>query len=420
MKFVDPQPFNMNTAFLKYQLGQCSDIYNVAAQHEFESLVECEMPRRYNYSKEPRGSVSCLEIDHSGQFLLACGNDGSLGVWGLDERLDRDRGLLYCKRIKFQARKVLDEPMVRAPSMPAPQVVHSFETRRNKFRLYRQSSAEAQQIANAPVGHRYGIRSAKWYRIDNGMFFTGSNDCSLQIWDTNTFETVQSIELGHRVNQIDTDPEGEYLIVATEDGYPRLIDLRNLVTSGVTHLGQGTMPYEVLTCKCNPKRSHIIATGDSHGCVKLWDLRKRNRMLMELTHTSQGKRAHMSVCNDLAWDQAGHQLATLGTDGKLHVWAPFTTLPSRQVGPLDLPRTRHHRRTSQRLLWFDNYILCNTDYGEIQLFDACHAKLWTKIEDPDMCNKTPQFSSMAMQPNMANGKGLRLYLGTANSIYEYT
>lgn len=409
----------MNTAFLKYQLGQCDHIFRNGAQHEFESLVECEAPRRYHYSKEHRGTVSCLEMDHSGQFLLACGNDGSLGVWGLDERLDRERNLLYCKRIKFSARKNLIEPSTRAASIPSTQVVHSFETRTNKFRLYRQSSAENNQRLTSHVGHSYGIRSAKWYHVDNGMFFTGSNDCSLQIWDTNAFEAVQSLDVGRRVNQIDTDPNGEYIVVATEDGYPRLVDLRNLVASGITHLGQGTMPHEMLTCKFNPKRPHIVATGDSQGCVKLWDLRKRNRMLMELNHTSPGKKAHSSACNDLAWDQDGHQLTTLGTDGKLYVWAPFTTHLPRQVGPLDLPRTRHHKRTSQRLLWFDNYILCNTDYGEIQLFDACHGKLWTKIEDPDPLNKTPQFSSMALQHSMSNGKGLRLFLGTGNYIYEY-
>lgn len=415
----------MNTWFLKFQLNDISGSYlnHLSVQHEFEKMVESESPRKYQYSKSKIGGTSCLQIDPStGKFLLACGNDGSLGIWSLDDRCHDDE--LYCKRIKFSARKGSNDEPIRIPTSrnANPQMVHSFETRQNRFKLYRQSSSPlmSTQASQSRPGHRYGIRSCQWFKLDNGMFFTGSNDFSLQLWDTNSLEAVHSIDLGHRVNQIDTTDH--YVVAATEDCYPRLIDLRN--PTGITHLGSGTMPHEMLTLRCNPEKSHIVATGDSSGSVKLWDLRKRNQLLMELYHDVPRKKAHLNHCQDLAWNSHGSQLASIGADGRIYMWSPFNQSHQvLQLGPHDLPRTRHLRRTSQRLLWYENYILCNTDYGEIQFLDPISKKLWTKIEDPEPSSSTSssnQFSGMALQDKLSNGIGLRLYLSSGNSIYEYT
>lgn len=72
-------------------------------------------------------------------------------------------------------------------------LVHSFQTQRNKYRMYRQSSAavpvQRSHISNktdSPIGfsetlsetdseasishHKYGITTLKWYKADNGMF----------------------------------------------------------------------------------------------------------------------------------------------------------------------------------------------------------------------------------------------------------
>lgn len=412
----------MNAYFLRFQLNDISGSYlnHLSIQHEFEKMVESESPRKYQYSKSKIGGTSCLQVDpNTGKFLLACGNDGSLGIWSLDDRCRDDE--LYCKRINFSARSGTDNEPVTLPTNRNAQMVHSFETRKNRFRLYRQSSSSSVPTqSQARPGHRHSIRSCQWFKLDNGMFFTGSNDFSLQLWDTNSLEAVHSVDVGHRVNQIDTTDH--YVVVATEDGYPRLTDLRN--PTGITHLGSGTMPHEVLTVHCNPQKTHIVATGDSSGSVKLWDLRKRNQLLTELYHHVPRKRAHLSHCQDLAWNSDGSQLASIGADGRIYMWSPLN--PSHdalQVGPHDLPRTRHLRRTSQRLLWSENYILCNTDYGEIQFLDPISKRLWTKIEDPEPSSTTSpsaQFSGMAIQDKLSNGMGLRLYLSAGNSIYEYT
>ncbi len=40
-------------------------------------------------------------------------------------------------------------------------------------------------------GHSYGISALQWYTFDTGMFFTGSFDATLKVWDTNTLEVSQ-------------------------------------------------------------------------------------------------------------------------------------------------------------------------------------------------------------------------------------
>lgn len=437
----------MNTLFLQYQFGDISDsrLCRIARQSEFQKLLECTAPNYYKYAKGTKNisGVSCLDMDNMGQHLLGSGVDGSVSIWSLDDKLDEMHNGLCCKRLNFRSRSSMIEESSpskkRAKTVsPSPRIVHSFETRRNKYRMYRQSSDltkltdDEEADASASKGHRFGITTLKWYAKDNGMFFTGSNDSKVKLWDTNTFEAVQEINLDYRINQLDTDNDGTYIVVATEDYYPRIIDLKNVLSAGITNLSANKMDSEILCCKINPLKTHIVATGDSQGNVKLWDLRMRNRLLLELSH-EESRRAHLKNCNDLCWNSDGTELASIATDGRCYIWTPFTTtIERKQMCSLDLMRNKIKKRVSQRLLRFDDYLLCNTDHGEIQIYETIEGKLYSKIDHPvsQQTNKsTNYFTGMTMQQNIANSRGLRLYLGTssisnteiksAGCVYEY-
>lgn len=491
--------------FLEYKLGNISlnEFRRRAIQSELERILEDPLPnmKNYRFSKQScynpkKGTplnigVNCLDIDNTGQVLLGGGDDGSLSIWGLEESLhqnDEGEQELINKRldyIKRQPHQSDDEPAQmagyknknsRTNDSNAMRLVHSFQTQRNKYRMYRQSNAAVSipkshisNKTNSPIGrseqlsetdseasishHKYGITTLKWYNVDNGMFFTGSNDRTVKIWDTNRLEAVQDINLGYKINQIDNNvaDDGSLLAVASEDYYPRLIDLRTM-NSGITTLGKGSQTRtqsEILCCKFNPVREQIIACGDMEGGIKLWDLRMRNRLYLELKRNKNGlktinnvddegqsdvyfssnqSKAHLRCCSDIVWNSEGSELCSIGMDGKLNVWRPFTEILQPkgmasyfQLGPQDLSRIKYKKRVSQRLLWFDKFLLCITDNGEIEIYNTEEEKLWNKLEYP-IVNQVKknlashcQFSSMVVQTNMMNSVGLKLFFGTNNN-----
>ncbi|KOH00887.1 Rad28p [Saccharomyces eubayanus] len=496
--------------FLQYRLGDISfdEFHRRTIQNEFERILEEPSLNLKNYCFNRRSihdtgksthlniGVSCLDIDNTGQVLLGGGDDGSLSVWGLDEsshQNDEGQQELINKRLNFIKRQphqndsehtqtpYHEDKKQRLHDSNATRLVHSFQTQRNKYRMYRQSTAtdsgSRSHMTSANNGcagvrntslsetdaedvishHRYGITTLKWYRTDNGMFFTGSNDKTVKLWDTNRFEAVQNINLGYKINQIDNNiaDSSSLLVVASEDYYPRLIDLRTM-NSGITTLGMGNktrMQSEILCCKFNPVREQIIACGDMQGGIKLWDLRMRNKLYLQLKRNKKGldiignnndsgddvyfssneSNAHLKCCCDIVWNNEGSELCSTGADGKLIIWRPFTEIlrkdditSYKQLGPQDLNRIKYKKRLSQRLLWFDKFLLCITDNGEIQIYNTEEGKLWNKLEYPMGHNQVKrslashcQFSSMALQTNMMNSVGLRLFLGTnSNTVSD--
>ena len=115
-------------------------------------------------------------------------------------------------------------------------------------------------------------------------------------------------------------------------------------------------------------------------------------------------------------------------DGKLNVWRPFTEIMQpeglasySQLGTQDLSRIKYKKRVSRRLLWFDKFLLCITDNGEVEIYNTEEKKLWNKLEYP-MVNQVKknqashcQFSSMIVQTNIMNSVGLKLFFGTNNN-----
>lgn len=454
----------MNHSLLQHRFGVSppGDLVRAARQHEFERIVECSNPRSYSYYRKSNvlGAVTCLDIDNTGQFLLGSGSDGSLSVWSFDDKVDekmytesdieeQETYELLNKRVKYAKRSISrDEKDDTGATAAGPgsqqredatlREVHSFETSRSKYRMYRKSSSkpndsvsflERTEDVSTINAHKYSIRSVKWYKKDNGMFFSGSNDCSVKIWDTNLFEPVMEFAMDYKVNQLDCNRDN-LVIVATEYDYPRILDL-NSMNMGVTTLGNAAntpMKSEILCCKFNPQLDHIVAVGDDDGVIKIWDLRMGNKVYKRI------RKAHLKSCNDIAWDETGRQLVSVGLDGKCKKWQPFvssagigTGTPGEPdeymaIGESDITRNRYKKRTSQRLAWYDKYIIFNGDYNELNIFEAEYGKLWSKVKNPlqrRAGQQETQLSSMALQTCNTNARGLRLILGTSNTLFEY-
>ncbi|CAL9730347.1 radiation-sensitive protein 28 [Monosporozyma unispora] len=445
----------MNELYQQYKLGLIPyrQWINTIKINQFENLIENSKQVAYKTSKlhqSYQNKINCLDLDQfdKGKFLLSGHDDGSITLWSLDSGKTKSNNELINTKLNISKRLTTqqyeDNDNINTP--PPSTLIYSTQTRTNKFRMYRGGNGKNKRI-KLSQSHEYGITTLKWYGPDNGMFFTGGNDSMIKIWDTNEFTTVQELNFNYKINQIDCVAKTPFIVIACEDYYPRLIDLKTL-NMGVTVFGKKTgkdttNKCEILACKINPRDNNIIASSDIDGHIKLWDIRMGNQLLHELIKSDIRQKAHTQSCNDLIWNEEGNKLISIGLDGKIIEWDPFDNnlyenkfndkenmnyylidkdelniVPNyRMIGDIDTMRNRYKKRISKRMEWFnDKYLIVVTDYGQLQIFDTMEGKYWNKLELPLEYNsgKTNrgQFTGIALQQDMTNSRGIRLLTGT--------
>lgn len=57
-------------------------------------------------------------------------------------------------------------------------------------------------IYRIPSAHEYAVSTLAWYPHDNGLFFSGSSDHTVKVWDPNTMRVIRSWTLEGRVFSI--------------------------------------------------------------------------------------------------------------------------------------------------------------------------------------------------------------------------
>eukprot|EP01132_Coremiostelium_polycephalum_P002572 gene2572-3186_t len=133
-----------------------------------------------------------------------------------------------------------------------------------------------------------GIWSVQWYPNDTGMFFTGSIDGAVEVWDTNREDVSMQFDVETCVNAIDfSQVQSSNLLIAaaTNDQKGRLCDLRS---GKSTHCLSGHREG-LLAIKWSPYSSHLIATGSRDFTIRLWDIRRSDTFLLALDqHNGSG------------------------------------------------------------------------------------------------------------------------------------
>ncbi|SCU91673.1 LAFA_0F05138g1_1 [Lachancea sp. 'fantastica'] len=428
----------MNKAHFKWRLGRINShqLFDVALENELNKLPEAKA-MVYNYRKSSLTvGVTSVALDPSGQFLLASGEDGSVGMWALDESYSENT--LVDKRIQF-ARGESKEATGNDTHVTnhrthvvarRPVDISGPQGGSQRFRASIASSATTASPFPHETVHAFSISTVQWYESDNGLFFTGSNDRKVKIWDTNTFQVASSLDVAHRVSQLDT--KGDLIAVATEDSHPRLIDLRSMSATISLGVKRSDMKCGINTAKFSRDKTtaaQLIATGDNDGNVGIWDLRKGNAALCDLTEPDSMSKAHARCCNDICWNPSGdHELVTTGNDGKNKLWSfdgDNRSRVVRQLGATDLMANRFRHRTAQYLMWEGPFVFCNSDYGEVVVYEARTGRQLHAFQYPlgaGHRRATPRFSCMALQSRMTNSIGVRLILGTDHThgkILEY-
>ena len=123
------------------------------------------------------------------------------------------------------------------------------------------------------AGHLFSVSCAAWYPVDTGMFFTGSFDCTVAGWDTNTQQRVCTFEIPAKVYAVSMAPRAtSHCLVAVGSGSPQ-VRLCDPVSGNVTHTLTGHREG-VWATRWSRGSEYVLMTGGCEGDVRLWDIRR--------------------------------------------------------------------------------------------------------------------------------------------------
>lgn len=151
---------------------------------------------------------------------------------------------------------------------------------------------------------------------------TANSDGTVQLWDRQTGDVLQTFAQrlrfgqGHTdaVTAIDFHPDGHRLFSGSQDSTVKQWDLR---TYRLQHTFQ--QPGWQITAIALSPDGHRLFTADVEGRIAIWDIDQEKR-LMDL-------RRHAGAVNNFVLSPTGNRLASVGEDGTLRLWS----LPDGQL-----------------------------------------------------------------------------------------
>lgn len=239
------------------------------------------------------GPISCLDIDFAeGRYLLSGGADAVISIFDIQETLLTNGA---------QRPRFIFDPIIQIP--------------KNQ-------------------GHRYGVSSIQWFPHDNGMFFSGSFDETVKVWDPNLVKAVRTWEMEGKVYSIAYSPIStlhSFLAVGSEDPDIRLCDLRAKTSA---HTLEGHRDG-IRTLKWCPGNEYLLASGSADRTIRFWDVRKAGCLLsldqhgppeifppgvkLKVSKTTVTT-AHDGLVTGLAFTPEGAYLLSTGSDSRMRCW----------------------------------------------------------------------------------------------------
>ncbi|MCJ1385224.1 hypothetical protein MMC17_008345 [Xylographa soralifera] len=186
--------------------------------------------------------------------------------------------------------------------------------------------------------HNFGVTELSFYPFDSFAFLSSSYDHFLKIYSTETLEVSASFDLSSVLYSHALSPVADHLLVACATQHPavRLVDLR----SGASAHSLAGHSGAVLSVAWSPHDANILATAGSDGTARLWDIRRSAGCLglldledsvgtigntaMEMSRRTDRCKAHVGVCNGVAWTDDSDHLITTGHDERIRTWSATT------------------------------------------------------------------------------------------------
>jgi WD40 repeat protein len=161
-------------------------------------------------------------------------------------------------------------------------------------------------LLSVGLGHADSIEACAW-SPDGTQVLSGSEDCTLKVWDARTGEEVRTLA-GHRdtVYACAWSPCGAKILSCSRDGTLKIWDVRGEVLQTLVGHRNG-----VRTCAWSPDGTQVLS-GSEDCTLKVWDARTGEELRVLVGHGGW-----VSSC---AWSPDGKKIISGSGDKTLKAW----------------------------------------------------------------------------------------------------
>ena len=261
---------------------------------------------------------NCLAIANQGTvFSVAFSPDGNMiaaGTTGMVSLFDSKTGYLLAQLYHPDGKNLYFHSVAFLPHSDDMQRDSTLAAGCADGNIYLWSTSHCnlsqRSAAGKLIGHDGSVRSIL-FTGDGKRLISGSDDCSIRIWNMSSHEQLIQLS-GHIRDVASVASVGNKIVSGSFDRSVRIWD----ASTGVQLLQMNEHTNTVLSVACSPDRtmpqSEIIASGGSDNSVRLWDM-STGQQVAKLD-------GHVGCVSSVAFSPDGRLISSACWDGTVCLW----------------------------------------------------------------------------------------------------
>ncbi|KAG8792068.1 hypothetical protein FRC12_007331 [Ceratobasidium sp. 428] len=232
-----------------------------------------------------------------GEQVLACSESGTLYLWNSSVV---ELAVKPCCDGSVDVERAFDTDLDRVPTNSD-----------DIDRVVRGDDTHAPRTADrSPRGHDCEVKALA-YSTDGAYIVSGSNDCTLRIWDVHTGGMAGQPLEGHtgRILSVSFSPDGARIVSGSDDETIRIWDVGTCTMSGAPLIGHTD---SIRSVSYSPDGAHI-ASGSDDETIRVWDAYTGQMVGSPL-------RGHTSQVHSVSYSPSGVFLVSGSDDKTIRIW----------------------------------------------------------------------------------------------------